>query len=696
MQRLSVALALGALGGANAAYFRAKTANPVAQVVTLLKELETKVKDEGNTEQKAYDKYACWCEDTLGRKATEIADGKEQIDSLQQSIIKMGGEVASHSIEVEQLKKDIAANVDSQRQANAVREKDAEAYAAERIESEQCIGALEAAVKVLAGAGSKKSAATLQEAQLLSVVAGVRSVLGRSKPSVSGDELEIVRRFVDHPDQFVGGSTGFLSATQISNNPFGDYAPQSSQVSGILKTMYESFVASLEKANAEEAKAQGSFEKLMETKEAELKTLEATLQQTEGDEASKTKQHADDKELLDDTKKQLEIDEEFFQQTKTSCKTKAEEWAERTRLRSEELSGIAKAIEILGDPENNKVFENATSTFVQLGSQRNRGSDARREAYQKIASVATRVQSLRLARLAVEVKTGGHFNKILATIDKMVELLREEAKEDVAHKSRCEKSLEKNKLDTEDLEHEIKKGNKTIDRLKSEASALQDIVTEAEMQINATQGEMDEARQLRGEEMDGVVQALKDDADAIALIEEAIAALGKFYDRQKDDEEVLVQVSQPDDSADKPPETFKGEYKGNTGESRGVIAILEMIKEDLQKEMQKSRGDDSAAQVMYKKSMDKMTESLQSQTSKKTAAEKDIAALEFKIADLEQEVDAKSADLDGEKKLKESLDTDCAWIDTHFESRKTKREAEIEGLQEAKMYLSGVDAGEQA
>merc|ERR1719254_467344 len=79
----------------------------------------------------------------------------------------------------------------------------------------------------------------------------------------------------------------------------------------------------------------------------------------------------------------------------------------------------------------------------------------------------------------------------------------------------------------------------------------------------------------------------------------------------------------------------------------------------------------------------------------KVALEKDIAGLEFRISDLEEHVSAKSDDLDSENELKESLDKDCGWIATHFESRRTKRKAEMDGLNEAKSYLAGVDAGDQ-
>ena len=43
------------------------------------RELKAKVEADGKEQQKSYDKYACWCEKTLGRKAADIANAKDAL-----------------------------------------------------------------------------------------------------------------------------------------------------------------------------------------------------------------------------------------------------------------------------------------------------------------------------------------------------------------------------------------------------------------------------------------------------------------------------------------------------------------------------------------------------------------------------------------------------------------------------------------
>jgi len=99
-----------------------------------------------------------------------------------------------------------------------------------------------------------------------------------------------LKSFIAKPESFVG-KTVQMSAAQIAQNPYGDYAPQSSAIQGILKGMYDSMAADLEKDNAEEADCEKAFHELMATKKAERETLETTLEKQSHDEAHKSKAH---------------------------------------------------------------------------------------------------------------------------------------------------------------------------------------------------------------------------------------------------------------------------------------------------------------------------------------------------------------------------------------------------------------------
>jgi hypothetical protein len=680
--------------------FPGGSAGAISQVVMLMKELSKRIEDDGRSELASYDKYSCWCEDTLARKAKDISTAKEAIENLQTLVTKLQGEIATHGAEIENLNKLIAENKESQNEAEEVRGQDNSEYEAEKTESEQCIGALEAAIRALAGAGTGakgKFLETFQEAQLLSVASGMETVLKSPVASntMSNQDLALVRSFFEEPGRFAGRRSG-LAAIQLSNNPFGDYAPQSTRIQGVLKGLYDAFTMSLEKAHVAEAESVKNFQAFMATKKAELKTLADTLERQELNKASKEKDMADSKLLRQDTKVELEADEKFFAATKEGCQEKAKEWAERVRMRTEELQGIDKAVEILSSPESQEIFTNSSTTlFLQIKS------DVDSKKLAALQTIARRYGSEKLARIAAEAKARGYFDKVIGEIDEMIALLRKEDAMDIEHRDRCQNAENANKNNKEDLEGDVAKAESSLKVMEGEEKELGSAISDLEKEIAESKKNKEELLKLRNKEESDFKKALLVDQQAVELITKAIESMKSFYKRNKIDTGYLQKKQEPEYTVDpdKAPDTVwdshgtDGKYEGRQSEHVGVTAILEMIREDIIKEIEVSKKDDSSAQAEYKKQDGTLSESLRAQEETKASTEKDLADLQAKILAKEEFKKGKSEDLNGEDELAKTLEQDCAWVESHFGSRKTKRKAEMDGLVAAKNYLAGVEDG---
>merc|ERR1719408_593772 len=81
---------------------------------------------------------------------------------------------------------------------------------------------------------------------------------------------------------------------------------------------------------------------------------------------------ADTTKNYEETEKQMHADMHFFDQTKTACKSKHEEWEIRKELREQELEGIDKALEILTGDDARELFAKSikpgVESFLQVGS----------------------------------------------------------------------------------------------------------------------------------------------------------------------------------------------------------------------------------------------------------------------------------------------------------------------------------------
>merc|ERR1719428_2530600 len=93
--------------------------------------------------------------------------------------------------------------------------------------------------------------------------------------------------------------------------PFGDYAPASGAIQGILKGMYDAFTGDLETKNADQATKQKQYEELTATKAAELATLKSTLEKKKETLGADTKTMTDAIVERDETAAQLADDEKF-------------------------------------------------------------------------------------------------------------------------------------------------------------------------------------------------------------------------------------------------------------------------------------------------------------------------------------------------------------------------------------------------
>lgn len=288
------------------------------------------------------------------------------------------------------------------------------------------------------------------------------------------------------------------------------------------------------------------------------------------------------------------------------------------------------------------------------------------------------------------IKTNGHFDKIISMIDTMIGMMRTEEAEDIKHRDRCEAKQNANENARDDLDAEITKAKAAITRMGNSKDDLDKAQTATETEITATKKSMTDLLEMRNKGEKDFKQALKDDTNAVALITEAIGFLSKFY---ADNKAALVQKADPKDQA---PETSfdDGNYGGAKSSTGGILAILGMLVDDLEKEIKSGKADEAQGQADYEKDRAALQDTLDAQEKKKSDVESAIADLGSKVEDAEEEEGNKNSDLEAEKDVQKSLNTDCAWVKSTFDTRAKKRTLEMDGLVEAKDFLAGVDSGE--
>jgi DNA repair exonuclease SbcCD ATPase subunit len=442
--------------------------------------------------------------------------------------------------------------------------------------------------------------------------------------------------------------------------------------------------------------AQKNYESLIGVKENEMATLVDARKKKEGEKADAEKDLADNSQDLDDTTKQMKADTVFFDETKAACQAKADEWSERVRARTEELAGINKALEILTSDDAkalfNKSIKPGKETFLQIDSE----SKPEAKAYKALKEHATKAKSLRLAAIAATLRTGGHFDAVIAEIDKMMATLKAEEKGDIEQRDWCKEETFKNEQEASRYEYKIERTAAKIMKLTSKREELESTLAATVQSILNTKDDIKAMEDARKEQHAAFESAKSDDEGAVKLLAAAIESMTAFYKNNKigmgdiqGAAQALVQEPVFEVSADQAPDASFTSAGKSSGESKGIVSIMTMIKEDLEDEISNGVKSEGETQAKFEEQLGDANTLLDELRAKKTNLEQAISDTNTEI----DENDVHKEDLQGllkeEKDYLASIKPDCDWILNSFTERRTKRAAEMEGLLQAKGMLAG-------
>jgi len=694
-----LAAPLGAVAtGSQAMATSSSRANPIRRVVSMLQMMQEKVTAEGKAEEELFNKFMCYCKTGEGDLRASISDAEAKIEADKSSL------EAAIALKA-QLEKDLGGAKGSREEAEeavaeakALREKEAAAFAKASADLKTNTAALGKAIAALErGAGDAfLQTGTAAKLRQLSIDA-----------DISAPDREIL--------------TAFLSQGEADG-----YAPQSGQITGILKQMKETMEKDLAELTATEEAAIKDFEAMMAAKAKETESLGGAIEAKTERLGKVGIEIVELKEEVSDTTKAMEDDKKFLADLAKNCGTKEKEWEVRSAMRAEELLALAETIKILNDDDALELFKKTlpSPTLLQL----------------KVSAKAVRQRAMRALRsaggahdprlgavlLALAGKSGG-FEKVMAMVDEMVTLLGSEQKADDEKKAYCEASIDKAEDEQKVLDQSLADIEKAIADAKETVAKLTEEIVALVKGIKDLDKSVAEATETRKAENAEYKETMASDKAAKELIGIAKNRLNQFYNpklhkaapKQELSAEdrvfvnnggtppptaapggiagtgvtALVQISAHDASqeAPPPPPATWDAYQKKGQESNGVISMLDMLAADLDKEVQEMEVEEKEAQADYEGFME-------DSKTKRAADSQLIADKEGAKADLEaglekDEVERKGLLKRGMEKAEElkDLHLECDWLLSNFEARKEARAGEVDALKKARAVLSGAD-----
>mmetsp|Transcript_27965 Transcript_27965/g.65240 ORF Transcript_27965/g.65240 Transcript_27965/m.65240 type:complete len:725 (-) Transcript_27965:129-2303(-) len=687
---LLAALTAGpASAGRLALHARQQPLSPVTRVVQLLKDLYEKTEEEAKTEEELYNKFVCWGKEIIASKGASIDAAIKRLNVLETYLRDLDAGRIELTTERTDLEKEIEQLHADMELAQSMRDMEEKDFLSAKDEMQKAIKALTAAIEVLT-----KATADHKEGVLL----GVRTGFGSLNAEASALSTAVVLG-----DKFLTkGDALFLKRLLTGEVPTWDwkklnrpatfkksYKARSFKIQSVLAKLLETFQTNLDEAEKKESSAWQSFKGLMVSKGAQKTTAQDSLSKLVKENGARGMSRTEASDEVDMLNTQIADDKKYMAQVQKALADKRTEWDARKDLRAAEMQAISKAIMILHHDDARDLFKKSFQSQGYSLLQQGEVSSARGGAATALRKAMYASHDHRLMALA-QMASSGYFDEVIAAIDSMVALLKTEEQSDLDKKEKCETDRAADTRSAAKTAREMDDMTDTIVRLEGEIKDLAAEINEDQAQVDWIVAELAKMQEIRDKENADYLSAKKDDEDARALVDAASKVLSGFY---KDNGLMLTQSqkqpSQPGEAPPPPPTTWEGPYKGKTEEATGIIAVLDMILEDIDKDLSNALAAENTAVALF-------TQTTTAMNTDKTNLETQINALTLTKGQKETLVEdtkglrrTAAGSLSAIVEKIKGAESGCNFFTINFPLRSRNRQIEIDGLLKAKQILSG-------
>jgi len=423
------------------------------------------------------------------------------------------------------------------------------------------------------------------------------------------------------------------------------------------------------------------------------KAAEANLASTKADLAAA-------KKTLKDTNNDLKADSDSLSATDTSCRTKAQEWATRSKTRSGEIEAMDVAVGILAkvtgvrtEAPGNPIPPASPVKFLQVSQS---ATDPKMKAVALLRAAATNLHSKALERLAMEVSAhlSGPFDAVNNMVEKMIFRLMDEQKKEDEHKAWCDQETKKTNVMKSDKEDKIKELNAEIKVQKAAVGELKADITEADKMVSDIVAFIKEATEVRNTGHDENKLAIKDAQDAQKAVTNAISVLEAFYKESGAIKKEPWEFIQKPRTVSKNPATWDSSYNevsDPTKQPGGIVTILEQVNADFAKMEAESKAQDTVDQKEFEESVKTNQIEKAERTKESEMKNAEMSRRSDKITSLESTKKDTNAELEKTDQYLTDLEPACVNTDSKskdaYGDRKAARAKEIAALKTAQITL---------
>jgi len=680
----------------------------VDKALNLIRSLRDEVAAEGEKEAQAYSKFSCFCKDTTTDKLADIQRGGNEKSRLEGEAGTLANTRDTCDTNIETFQGEITTLETDMKTAKKNRRSTASLYM-------NNTGDVKAALIGLAGAiESVKASKTPSLLEVKSLSATIRTAV------VLADALGFT-------DKHSASLLSLVQADPPANEvQMEDYKFHSDSVITTLEQLQKSFTTTKNDLDKAEVTSISTFEKLMQTKTHELKMKNKELDDERKKRAETISEIEDTATELSTVEATLLDDQAYQNELSKMCTDTAKTWDQRSQTRSNELSTLSEAIQIINQQVKTQVSTNtirfvqkatsvrvaqivaanpgamdaieaaaeeadAAPAFVQELQQfgRLRASkrhvpmtDSRGAIAEVLKNSGSQLKSTLLAALASKIQADP-LSKVKQLIQELIERLLQEASNEANQKGWCDKSIADAKQRREYAAEEIAQLNSHLEKYEAEIGQLTEDISELEDEIDKLYTTRNTTAGVRANESIDNAATVQEAQTGLNALDLCIQTLDRFYKENDKNEVNLTLMQGPADDAPGAGFSIGEAYTGAQAGAVGVLGMLDVMKSDFKRTISETNEAEAEAVRDFRDFLTATGSSLAEKTEAHSSKDAQKSILVGKESQAETDLTTEQGLLGATITELKELKPVCIDTGMSYSDRVSKREDEIEALNKA-------------
>jgi DNA repair exonuclease SbcCD ATPase subunit len=519
---------------------------PIEKVIDLLEGLKKEVETDGGKEAKAYDEFACFCKDTTEEKSKSVLKGKDQIDELSADIADKTQEKKDDSAELLDRTKEQESLATKLAEEEARCAKEKAEYEAEAADLDKAIQGLKDAIK------------SMEDSKPASLLA-IRESL------VNTLELAETMNLLKTPKHKAVAALLQQSNGVDPSDP--EYKFHSNDIIDLCKDLLKDYKANKKELDEDWAKTKKGCEDMQASLKKKMKANKKAMDALEKSIAKLAKEIAEDRSDLVEAEALMKDDELYLKDMQAQCESRAHDYDQRSAMRGDELGAITSALEVLSKSVKDATKVNVRALLLQRkhrdpvatkpvaatpkglkaapveatiksisflqSSSGSLSAEARQQSVMvMLQKEGDRLGSLALSSLAAHI-AADPFKKVKGLIQKLIERLLTEAKNEATKKGFCDTELGKAESDRDFRFTEANDLSAELAKLEAKKDFLEKEIDTLTKEIKEETKALKEATKQRKDEKEANMKTLKTSKEGFEAVNEALLILRASTSKQQ-------------------------------------------------------------------------------------------------------------------------------------------------------------------